>query len=282
MNKRMDGAPRSNRRAILWLCAGLGMAAFFVLGLDYNLTVSRYTQKTDKLKAPVRLVLLTDLHCCRYGENQEQLLEAIRAENPDAVLMAGDIVDDVRPVEMTERLLRGLDGVFPCYTVTGNHEWRRRDTAEVLALFRRYGVTLLRGSSETLSVRGQTVSLCGVDDPDIGEALFQRQLQTAFAAADTGTYTVLLAHRPDRISQYAQYPWDLVVSGHAHGGQWRMPFGSVSLLAPNQGLLPRYTSGLYRQNDVTLLVSRGLARESTFVPRLYNPPEIVVIDIVPE
>ena len=100
-------------------------------------------------------------------------------------------------------------------------------------------------------------------------------------AAEEG-YTILLAHRPERIGAYRQYPFDLVVSGHAHGGQWRIPGLLNGLYAPNQGLFPQYAGGCYDEDGMAFVVSRGLARESTRIPRLFNPPELVVVDLVPE
>ena len=99
---------------------------------------------------------------------------------------------------------------------------------------------------------------------------------------EVGKFSVLLAHRPERIEDYLQYPFDLIVSGHAHGGQWRIPGILNGLLAPNQGFFPPYAGGQYDFADTTLIVSRGLARESTRIPRIFNRPELVVIDLVPE
>ena len=107
-------------------------------------------------------------------------------------------------------------------------------------------------------------------------------METAFNSIDGKLFTILLSHRPERFSQESVYKCDLILSGHAHGGQWRIPFTSISAFAPNQGFFPKYTSGKYSMNGVKMLVSRGLARSSGGVPRIFNPTEVVVIDIVPE
>lgn len=98
---------------------------------------------------------------------------------------------------------------------------------------------------------------------------------------DNGLYTILLAHRPEWIDLYGTYDFDLVLSGHAHGGQWRLPGLINGVFAPDQGMLPKYAGGKYGVNGTTMIVSRGLARESTSVPRIFNRPELVVVDLVP-
>jgi len=94
-------------------------------------------------------------------------------------------------------------------------------------------------------------------------------------------FTLLLSHRPERIEDYLGYPFDLILSGHAHGGQWRLPGIVNGLYAPNQGLFPKYAGGRYDFEDTAFLVSRGLARESTKIPRVFNRPELVVVDLIP-
>lgn len=145
------------------------------------------------------------------------------------------------------------------------------------------GATVLAGDGRTIDVRGQRLSICGVTDPD-GERYVhapdvQTQLAHAKAAAENGTYAVLLAHRPELMAEYAATGFDLVVSGHAHGGQVRLPGLLNGLYAPDQGFLPAYAGGAYRVGDTTLIVSRGLARESTRLPRVFNRPELVIVTL---
>ena len=122
----------------------------------------------------------------------------------------------------------------------------------------------------------------GGDDPKCGGSMWSDQLSAAAKAADPDCFAVLLSHRPERVEDYLAYDFDLVLSGHAHGGQWRLPGLVNGLLAPDQGFFPAYAGGLYRLDENTdLVVSRGLARESTRVPRIFNPPELVIIDVMP-
>lgn len=252
-----------------------------ILALDSRLTVRTYTLETDKVTAPVRLAVVTDLHSCAYGENQEELASAVLNldPQPDGVLLVGDIVDDQLPEENAWTAVSRLAEFYCCFYVTGNHEWWSGEAERICQEMERLGVAVLRGQSVSLSTsQGQTVDLCGIDDSDSGA---EGQLEQVGNSVNETTFTILMAHRPEMIDQYRTYPFDLVVSGHAHGGQWRIPGLLNGLYAPNQGLFPRYAGGQYDWEETTLVVSRGLARESTRIPRLFNRPEVVVLDILP-
>ncbi len=262
-------------------------------GFYNGLTVRHYQLDTEKLASPVRIAQISDHHSCRYGKKQENLLSAIDREAPDLILMTGDIFDDKRDDSQTEALLQGLFGRYPCYFVTGNHEyWSSADAFQrKMALLEKYGVRILHGEAETVSVRGETLVIAGVDDPDKalnfrfrrGQTLHEGNLPEELAALektlDPEKFTILLSHRPELFKLYARGSFDLVLSGHAHGGQWRLPGVKNGLYAPHQGFFPKYSGGRFEENGTTMIASRGLARESTIVPRFYNPPELVIIDI---
>lgn len=267
------------RRRLLW---GLSAAAavlvlLLILALDNRLVVRRYEIETDKLTEDVRIAVVSDLHSCAYGENQRELLDAVAAEAPDLVLLPGDIVDDVLPEDNAWTVLEALAESWPCCYVTGNHEWWSGEAERICRDIEALGIHVLRGESVDISVKDQTLIVYGIDDPDSGED----QLSALSPTAGDG-YAILLAHRPERIAEYRQYPFDLVVSGHAHGGQWRIPGILNGLYAPNQGFFPAYAGGCYDVDGLAFVVSRGLSRESTRIPRLFNPPELVVLDLVPE
>ena len=254
---------------------------FIVVGLNNGLTETWYTIETSKVNKPIRIALLTDLHSCRHGEGQIDLVSKINQAEPDLVLMSGDIADDWMPHEGTTQLLEKIGEVYDCYYVTGNHEAWTGDLDFIKNMFRDYGVTVLEGDCAILEVNDVKINLCGVDDPDAEEIIFEEQLDAAFSSVEPGLFTILLSHRPERFAQYLEYDCDLILSGHAHGGQWRIPYLLHGLYAPNQGLFPKYTSDFYQSGETQMLVSRGLSRESTRIPRFFNPPEIVFIDILP-
>ena len=259
----------------------LGTAALFLVGSTDEMAVVPYEVESPEVNAPIRLALVTDLHSCHYGEGQRDLLDAIAAQNPDAVLLGGDIIDDDLPRADGERFVTEVSKAYPTYYVSGNHEFRTDDIDGIKDFIRSAGATVLEGNCIPLTVSGQTIQICGVDDPEgVGQEAMDRQLAQAADQADPALFTILLSHRPERIDQYRSYGvFDLILSGHAHGGQWRIPGLMNGLLAPNQGLFPDYAGGRYDFPDCTFLVSRGLARESTSIPRLFNAPELVIIDI---
>lgn len=273
---------------ILLLLAALLAAAF-----DCRLIVRHYTLEVENINHPIRLALLTDLHSCRYGENEQTLVDALQQQQPDMVLLVGDIFDDKIPDDNTAALLQAIAADYPCYYVTGNHEYWRGAAAfnAKMTILAEYGVPNLGGQMVTVQVNDETINLCGVDDPDSyrvienasqndGLANFNQQLaDIAPDKTNEHNFTILLAHRPEYFQQYAAQGFDLTLCGHAHGGQWRLPGLINGVYAPNQGIFPKYAGGVYSQAETTMVVSRGLARESTRIPRIFNRPELVVIDL---
>lgn len=258
-----------------------------VFALNSSLSVSYIDIESDKVDEQIKLALITDLHSCDYGDGQRDLIKAVDSENPDAVLLCGDIYDDVLPPENTTEFIADISGKYPCYYVSGNHEFwsgRADDFKEILEY---YGVKVLEGTSEILKIGSEQIRISGIDDPDTDRypsrsVFYAEQInRLSNESADNELFTILLSHRPERINELLPLNPDLVLSGHAHGGQWRLPvLLKNGLLSPNQGLFPKYTNGEYTFGNTALIVSRGLARESTrLVPRVFNHPEIVVITI---
>lgn len=273
------------RKKHRWILPVLAiLVALTLIALNERLILRTYTVVSPKLTAEVRLAVVTDFHS---SDNADDVVAMVASCAPDAVLMVGDMFDDDtanRPTERTLSLMRQLSALYPCYYVSGNHEaW----TGEMDALYQQTeeaGVTVLRMSSGVLTVRGQRIALCGIPDPY--EMVFsgapdpEEQIRQAMENVDSADFTVLLAHRPELLAKYAQFPLDLVVSGHAHGGQVRIPGVLNGLYAPNQGWFPKLAGGAYTQDGTTLIVSRGLAVR-TRLPRIFNRPEVVLVRCVP-
>lgn len=273
------------RKKHWWILPVLAILVVLTLiALDERLILRTYTVVSPKLTAEVRLAVVTDFHS---SDNADDVAAMVASCAPDAVLMVGDMFDDDtqnRPTERTLSLMRQLSAQYPCYYVSGNHEaW----TGEMDALYQQTeeaGVTVLRMSSGVLTVRGQRIALCGIPDPYemvySGAPDTEEQIRQAMENVDSADFTVLLAHRPELLAKYAQFPLDLVVSGHAHGGQVRIPGVLNGLYAPNQGWFPKLAGGAYTQDGTTLIVSRGLAVR-TRLPRIFNRPEVVLVRCVP-
>ena len=273
---------KKNKLTMVSACAALAVTA--VVALNDSLTTRLYEVRSEKVREPVRLVLLTDLHSCAYGAGQRKLLDAVEAQHPDLVLLGGDIVDDDPSLdeENAWTVVRALAERYPTFYVTGNHEFWGGRPEELKRRMEAYGATVLEGACETVIFQGQPLGICGVDDPAVGEESWEVQLDRAAAEADPDYFNILLTHRPERVDRYEGRGFDLILAGHTHGGQWRIPGLLNGLLAPNQGFFPQYAGGRYQIGESALIISRGLARESTRIPRLFDPPEVVVVDVLPE
>lgn len=265
----------------IWWIVLAALVITALIGLDQRMIVRRYAVESNKLAQSVRLAVVTDFHGCDYGEGASRLIAAIEAEAPDAILLVGDIFDDVLPWDDSEALVRALAAKWPCYYVTGNHEYWSKQVEEICRIITVAGATVLNQDCAELIVKGQHINLCGIPDPYANVGTWDA-LTSATGDIHQEGFTVLLAHRPELIEQYAaKGTFDLVVSGHAHGGQVRIPFLVNGLFAPNQGWFPKYAGGKYEVEGTTLIVSRGLARESTLLPRIFNRPELVMVDLLP-
>ncbi len=251
---------------------------------DNRLKVVNYNLKTDKVSSPVKLALVADLHCCLYGENQSELIDAIDKYKPDAVLFAGDIFDDYYVNDNSHILINNIVQKYKTYYVSGNHEWWSGKIYEHFKYLKNAGVTVLRGDSDYLAVNDNTIVISGVDDPEVNVydtsyKTYEGQLKTIADDISSEYYNVLLAHRPENANQYFDHDFDLVLSGHAHGGQGRIPFILNGLYAPNQGFFPDLAGGIYNFDNKNMIISRGLSRENTELPRIFNRPELVFISL---
>jgi len=257
----------------------------FTVAAFYNgLTINNYEISTNKFETneSVRIVLISDLHSHIYDENQNELITKVKDQNPDIILLAGDIADDNVPIEGTKLLLNGIKDIAPVFYVSGNHEYWSGDIKNIKDTIRTYGVIILEDEYSEIIVNGVPIIIAGLDDPEwtmYESKNSSSSMNESFKdLKGKNQYKILIAHRPEQIELYKQYPFDLVVSGHAHGGQVRIPFVLNGLIAPNQGWFPEYAGGMYQHDTLIHIVSRGLSNNYD-VPRVFNPPEIVVIDI---
>lgn len=266
------------------LCAvGVGIA-----GLQCGLTSRHYYIQTEKIEQGkgLRLLMLSDLHSCLYGDSQSRLLYHVTVEQPDLILLCGDIVDDKQSQDNARALLSQLTAIAPCYYVSGNHEFWSENPEQIFHMIEGYGIRVLRNTRESITVQDIDLTLCGVDDPaangthqvhSYGDTETYLEILRQFDDLPDDRFTVLLAHRPEYIKEYAKHPFDLTLCGHAHGGQWRIPYLMNGLIAPNQGWFPQYAGGQYQCGKMTEIIGRGLLLD--WKPRLFNPPEIVVVDV---
>jgi len=278
---------KTSKKNILWVSALSVLIVLLVIAFWQGLTVKHYTIQTDKITSPVRMAVIADLHSTMYGDNQKVLIKAIRAQNPDIILLVGDIADDEVPHDGTRQLLSVIGSEYPCYYVSGNHEYWTGEADSIKKMISSYGVTILAGETKTITINNQKIQLGGVDDPEgFGDSPYvdgdvrkgwKEQFETCRAATANGVYFILLTHRPELVEQYRNSGFDLILAGHSHGGQVRIPELLNGLIAPNQGFFPQYAGGHYQLDTTTMIVSRGLSRSR--LPRIFNPPELVMVEL---
>jgi predicted MPP superfamily phosphohydrolase len=208
----------------------------------------------------------------------------IKNINPDLILLSGDIFDDVVPMTGTQLLLKGISGIAPVYYVTGNHDYLSYNIQTIREELRSYGVIILSDNYVIIEIRNNEIIIAGIEDPykRIYETPDYNQndsMESAFRELDEiPLYKILIAHRPEMIENYKKYSFDLVLSGHTHGGQVRIPLILNGLYAPGQGVFPKYAGGIYTHGNLTHVISRGLSVNPR-LPRIFNPPELVIIII---
>lgn len=276
---------------MIWILGSIGLigAIFFFRWQNNDIVVSEYEHENDKIPGAFdgyRIVHLSDLHNKRFSKGQLKLLQAVRRAKPHMIVITGDLIDKRRPgLSAATELIRGLMRYAPVYFVPGNHEKTSREYKALKAILMDAGVVVLENRVAILERDEETINLLGMKDfffyrtkrgkAADKESYYKRLLRVA-PNADAG-FCILLAHRPELIDIYERAGADLVFSGHAHGGQVRLPVIG-GLFAPGQGLFPRYTSGLNPYRSAMLVVSRGLGN-SSFPLRCFNRPEVIVLTL---
>lgn len=227
-----------------------------------------------------RIVQVSDLHDAEFGEGNEKLIRLVREAKPDVIFITGDVIDSNRyNLAQSMEAVRGLVQIVDVYYVLGNHEVATNDVPTIYRELQSAGVTILPNISVTLEKDGDQLVIAGIEDPLMNKNT-ETMLETALVNVPEELFTLLLAHRPEMVNVYTDYGMDVVFSGHAHGGQFRIP-GVGGLIAPGQGWLPTYTAGVYERADTSMVVSRGLGNSG--VPqRLFNLPEVVVVELKSE
>ena len=231
-----------------------------------------------------RIAQVSDLHNAEFGEGNEKLIELLSLSRPDMIVITGDLIDSRHTdIEIALEFARQAIKLAPVYYVSGNHEARVREYEDLKMGLAEAGVIVLEDQKVQITREGESISILGIDDPS-----FQEDYLFGYAASVTSSalselqnesegYTVLLAHRPELFETYVDAGVDLVFSGHAHGGQFRLPFIG-GLVAPNQGFFPKYDAGLFSEGSTTMIVSRGVG--NSIIPiRFNNRPEIILVTL---
>ena len=251
------------------------------------LELNKHAIKSYKLPSEFdgfMIAQISDLHNAEMGEDNEKLLSMIKEANPDIVAITGDMIDSRRmDIQVALDFAREAVKIAPCYYVNGNHELRVLEYEELKEGLEDLGVIILENAKATITKEDESLTIIGLSDPSLesgyiyteeGEVL---NLYLNKLSKEDDNYKILLSHRPEYFELYFEAGMDLVLSGHAHGGQIRLPFVG-GIIAPHQGFFPEYDGGLYIKEETNMIVSRGIGN-SLFPVRFNNRPEVVLIEL---
>ena len=282
----MKRTPKKKRGFFLALAA-LGLLAGFLAWQNNDITVTEHVYASGNVPEAFDgfvIAHISDLHNKRFGAGQSGLLEKLEAAAPDLIVVTGDLIDRRRyDLEAAMEFIDGAVKLAPVVYVSGNHEaWSGRYD-EIREALLGAGVTVLEDASYVFARGEQSITVLGASDPGFLTSSYAQDPDVSGLSKFLGAwerepgFKILLSHRPELLELYAEAGMDMVFSGHAHGGQIRLPFVGA-LYAPDQGFLPAYTSGRYDRSKTALYVSRGLGN-SLFPFRVFNRPELVIVTI---
>lgn len=249
------------------------ITVFLITYYYWNHTIEKnfYTIKTTKsIGKNIKILHISDLHGnIRF---YQKLKNIINKENPDVIFITGDLVNE-KTKEYAFSFLKGISS-YPIYFVSGNHELRLSDNDKHILLtgFKAFNVKNLDEIEQCYHIEG--VKIIGIDDL----ALKKEEIPKYARKLNEDDLNIILMHQPEAINYLKSYNADLVFAGHAHGGQWRIPFFKQGIFAPDQGLFPTYTSGMYTKYNTKLFISRGVGT-MTWIPRIFNRPHVIVVDV---
>ncbi len=234
-----------------------------------------------------KIAQVSDIHCDKVGYSDLSFINKLKEFNPDIIVITGDILDSYKnDMDIAYNILCQLTSIAPCYFVTGNHELRLDKEREELALIlKKLNITYLNNKNITLQIKDSRINLAGVEDYNYFKFKdnlnhrenFKNKLNDLYSK---NKFNILLSHRPEKFNLYVEEKYDLVFSGHAHGGQWQLPFigGAFS---PSQGFFPEFYKGTHKKDNTTLVISQGLGN-SSFPLRIHNQRELILVTLKKE
>lgn len=263
-----------NRKNVLILCI-IVILLYIISGFYNPLVLTRYDYTSSKVPESFdgyRIVHISDFHCKEFGDGESDLIAMIRNAEPDLILFTGDSIDDEHSLDNYRDLITGIYDVAPIYYVNGNHEYdASAPLAEMKELNEKYQVHDLNDASVVVEHNGDSILLSGLDF-----RLTMRGLRNNIDYANTTMFNILLYHGTDKFDGIAPYNYDLVLSGHTHGGIVCLPFIG-GIISNQKELFPKYDSGVYTSGLSTMISSRGLGDAS--IPRFHNPREVICITL---
>lgn len=263
-----------------------------IINIIQNLGIKTTKYKIYSKKLPTefdnyKIAFLSDIHSRNFGEKQKKLIKKVKKIKPNIILITGDWVDSkhgkfINCIEQANL----LSEIAPVWCVYGNHEIRiikREKNDNINHSLSKAGANFLHKSNIKIKRKNSYINLVGIEDEIHLKENAKKQkhmintkimLEHATNRISPNNFTILMAHRPEFMDIYSNFDIDLVLSGHAHGGQIRLPFIG-GLFAPKQGIFPKLTSGIHEKNKTKMIINRGLGGFKPF--RVFNKPEVVSI-----
>jgi len=257
---------------------------FMILLYIENNSLEKSNYFYDLKKIPLsfegfKILQISDLHNKTFGKDNKKLIKLIDDENPDVVVVTGDIYYSYTgKIENSLKFLEDISKKYTVYFVSGNHEYRDKDWKIHKKIIESFGVRILDNKVDIIRKNDEEIYIYGLKDPafyhkSVRMDIFEDELKSLKNTMDELKFGILLSHRPDKIDIYARNNVELAFTGHAHGGQIRIL--GKGILSPAEGFFPKYTAGIHKKGNTTVIISRGLGR-TIFTSRLFNKPEVVI------
>lgn len=275
-----------NIKFIIFLFITIFLFGIFLWEEDYLVTTSHYNIVNEKIPdefVGYKIAQISDVHSNNSPAIKYQLRKYLQKEQPDIIVITGDLVDrQDSPVYLTNKFIKSFEDIAPIYFTTGNHDNGIIQREDFIQALEAHNVKILDDEIEFINRKNKSIALIGLSnmtDNTEERTKVSDKITTILTKThiDNDTFTILLYHKPDAFPAFVTTSIDLALCGHAHGGQIRVPFIG-GLYAPNQGVLPKYTNGMFQENETTMIVNRGIGN-SRFPFRINNHPEISIVTL---
>ncbi len=268
------------------ICLLLILCGIYFYFENTTLEVSTYQIASNKIPNEFnnyKIIQISDFHNNTSSKLTKKIVEKIKNQKPNIIVITGDLIDSTKTnVDIAIDMIKEIIEIAPIYYVTGNHEARTNEYDNLKSQMIELGVKILENEAQEIQLNNSTINILGINDPSfykesdiLDSKIVKNNMENIQYNEDN--FTILLSHRPEVFKIYVEKNIDLVFTGHAHGGQIRLPFIG-GIIAPNQGTFPEYTDGIYREKDTTMVVSRGIG--NSIIPfRVNNRPELMIVEL---
>ena len=268
------------------ICLLLILCGIYFYFENTTLEVSTYQIASNKIPNEFnsyKIIQISDFHNITSSKLTKKLIAEIKNQKPNIIVITGDLIDSTKTnVDIAIDMIKEIIEIAPIYYVTGNHEARTNEYDNLKSQMIELGVKILENEAQEIQLNNSTINILGINDPSFNKErdildseIVKSNMENIRYNEDD--FTILLSHRPEVFKIYVEKNIDLVFTGHAHGGQIRLPFIG-GIIAPNQGTFPEYTDGIYREKDTTMVVSRGIG--NSIIPfRVNNRPELMIVEL---